>query len=195
MAVSLQRRLFTADEFERMAEAGVFGEDERVELLGGEIVQMSPIGPRHAWCVKRLNRIFAALDERVIVSVQDPIRLDAREQPQPDLALLRPGTPEQRHPRPADSLLVIEVASSSVADDREIKAPLYARSGILEFWLADPVAVRLEIYRDPAPTGYRTVRTFSRGEQLSPLFAPDVSIDVDAILGPADGAREDTDGR
>jgi len=190
MTVSLQRRLFTADEFERMAEAGVFGDDERLELLGGEIVAMSPIGPRHAWCVKRLNRIFAALGERVVVSVQDPIRLDEWADPQPDLALLRPGISEQRHPRPADVLLVVEVASSSVADDRDIKAPLYARARIDELWLVDLVADRLAVYRDPSPTGYRTIRVCGRGEQVSPLFAPDVMIDVDAILGPADQSPE-----
>ncbi len=190
MTVSLQRRLFTADEFERMAEAGVFGEDERLELLGGEIVAMSPIGPRHAWCVKRLNRIFAALGERVVVSVQDPIRLDEWADPQPDLALLRPGISEQRHPRPADVLLVVEVASSSVADDRDIKAPLYARARIDELWLVDLVADRLAVYRDPSPTGYRTIRVCGRSEQVSPLFAPDVMIDVDAILGPADQSPE-----
>jgi Uma2 family endonuclease len=189
MAVALQRRLFTADEFERMAEAGIFDEDERLELLEGEIVAMSPIGSPHAWCLKRLVRLFARLGERVILSVQDPVRLDERSTPQPDLALLRPDTSQQRHPGPPDILLVVEVASSSVAEDREIKGPLYARAGVAEFWLADLIADRLEVYRDPAPTGYRLVWVFGRGQRVSPLFAPDFMIDVDAILGPADGAR------
>jgi Uma2 family endonuclease len=189
MAVPLQRRLFTADEFQRMAEAGIFGEDERIELLAGEIVQMSPIGSPHAWCVNRLNRIFARLGEAVIVSVQNPVRLDERSTPQPDLAVLRPDASEQRHPGPSDMLLVVEVASSSVAVDRGIKAPLYARAGVSELWIADLVADRLEMYRDPAPTGYRLVRVFGRGQRLSPLFAPDLAIEADAILGPADGAQ------
>src|SRR5688572_14111162 len=108
MALSLQRRPFTADEFRRMAETGIFGEDERVELLEGEIVAMSPIGPRHAWSVNRLVRIFARLGDAVTISIQNPVRLDEWSQPQPDLALLRPGASEQRHPEPADILLVVE---------------------------------------------------------------------------------------
>src|SRR5215210_8684814 len=117
MAVSLQRRPFTADEFERMAEAGIFDEDERIELLEGEIVAMSPIGSPHAWCLKRLVRLFARLGERLILSVQDPVRLDEWSTPQPDLALLRPDTSQERHPGPLDILLVVEVASSSVTVD------------------------------------------------------------------------------
>jgi len=189
MAVALQRRRFTADEFERMAEAGIFDEDERIELLEGEIVAMSPLGSPHAWCLKRLVRLFARLGERLILSVQDPVRLDEWSTPRPDLALLRPDTSQERHPGPPDILLVVEVADSSVPVDREIKAPLYARTGVVEFWLADLVADRLEVYRGPTPTGYRLVQVFGRGQQVSPLFAPDFEVDVDAILGPADGAR------
>ena len=185
MAVSVQRRRFTADEFHRMAEAGILAEDERVELLDGEIVQMSPIGPRHAWCTKRLNRIFAPLSQRAIVSVQDPIHLDEGSEPEPDLALLRPGTSEERHPRPADVLLVIEVMSSSVVVDRGIKVPLYAGAGLAELWLVDLTADRIEVHRDPSASGYRLIQIFGRGQSVSPLFAPDFAIDVDAILGPA----------
>ena len=189
MAVPLQRRLFTADEFERMAEAGIFDEDERLELLRGEIVAMSPISSPHAWCVNRLVRIFARLGDTVIVSVQNPVRLDGWSTPQPDLALLRPGTSQARHPGPADVLLVVEVAGSSLAVDRGIKAPLYAQAGLVELWIADLVTDRLEVYRDPIPTGYRLVQVFGRGQRVSPLFAPDFLIDVDAILGPAEAAR------
>jgi Uma2 family endonuclease len=189
MAVALQRRPFTADEFERMAEAGIFDEDERIELLEGEIVAMSPIGSPHAWCVNRLTRTFARLGEAVIVSVQNPVRLDERSTPQPDLAVLRPDASQQRHPRPTDILLLVEVADSSVAVDRGTKAPLYARTGVIELWIADLVADRLEVYRDPTPNGYRLVQVFGRGQQVSPLFAPDFAVDVDAILGPGDEVR------
>lgn len=184
MAIALERRAFTVEDFERMVEAGIFGEDERVELLGGEIVCMSPIGPRHAWGVKRLVRIFAPLGDRVTLSVQDPVRLDDGSGPEPDLAVLRPGISEQRHPRPADILLVVEVADSSVAVDREVKAPLYGRAGVPELWIADLIADRVEVHREPSPAGYRLVRLYLRGEQVSPLFAPDLAVDVDAILGP-----------
>jgi Uma2 family endonuclease len=167
-----------------MAEAGVFGEDERVELLDGEIVAMSPIGPRHAWCVKRLVRTFTPLGDRVILSVQDPIRLDDRRAAQPDLALLRPGISEQRHPGPADVLLVVEVASSSLDVDRDVKALMYAGAGIDDFWIFDLIPDRLEVYRDPSPIGYRSIQVFERGQRVSPLFAPGLAVDVDAVLGP-----------
>jgi len=185
MAVSVQRRSFTSVEFWRMVETGIIREDERVELLDGAIVAMSPIGPRHAWCVKRLVRIFAVLGDRVVLSVQDPVHLGARSDPQPDLALLRPGTSQREHPGAADVLLVIEVGSSSIADDRALKAPLYARARIAELWLVDLVAERVEVHREPGPGGYRLVRSFGRGERISPLLAPELAIGVDAILGPA----------
>ena len=189
MAVSLQRRSFTADEFERMAEAGIFGEDERLELLDGEIVAMSPIGSRHVWCVNRLNRAFGRLGESVMISVQNPVRLGERSTPQPDLAILRPEASEDRLPGPADVFLVVEVASSSAAEDRDVKAPLYARARIGELWIVDLDAERLEVYRDPSPSGYRLVQVFGRGQQISPLFAPDFEVEVDEILGTPNDPR------
>lgn len=184
MAVSLQRRSFTADEFERMAEAGVFAEDERLELLDGEIVAMSPIGSKHAWCVNRLVRVFGRLGETVVVGVQNPVRLGGRSLPQPDLAIIQPGASEARHPEPPDILLVVEVADSSVADDRDVKAPLYGRADIPELWIVDLSADRIEVHREPSPAGFRLIRIFTRGQRLGPLFAPELEIDVDEILGP-----------
>lgn len=188
MAMQLQRRTFTADEFDLMAEAGVFRKDERLELLLGEIVEMSPIGSRHAWCVNRLVRVFGRLGGSTIVSVQNPVRMDGFSEPQPDLALLRPGASQERHPGPADILLVIEVASSSATVDRDVKSLLYAGAGIAELWLADLVADRVESYREPTPKGYRVVEVFGRGQRLSPRFAPTFWVEVDEILGPADPA-------
>ena len=184
MTVSLQRRLFTADEFERMAEAGIFGEDERLELLDGEILQMSPISPRHAWCVNRLVGIFARLGGSAIVSVQNPIRLHNLAEPQPDLALVQPGTDQGHHPTSDEVLLLVEVASSSLVPDRGVKARSYARAAIRERWLIDLVSDRLEVYRDPSPDGFRLVQVLGRGQQVSPSFAPDFVVDVDEILGP-----------
>jgi Uma2 family endonuclease len=184
MAATLQRRLFSVDEYEQMGRAGIFCEDERIELLDGEIVQMSPIGSPHAWCVKRLLRGFSGLGDVAIISVQDPIRLGPSSLPEPDLALLRPEAPQDRHPEPAEVLLVVEVADSSVNYDRETKAPLYGRSGLPELWLVDPPADRIEVHREPSPSGYRLVRYYQRGERLSPLFAPHFEVEVDTILGP-----------
>ena len=186
MAVVLRRRTFTADEFERMAEAGILGEDERVELIEGEIVWMSPIGPKHAWCVNALSDLFALLRDRVLVAVQNPIRLDDHEQPQPDVALIRRDAPRGRHPRPADVVLVIEVASSSITTDRDVKGPLYARAGIPDYWIFDLDADRLLVLREPSEEGYRVVRVFARGQRVAPLFAPDFPVDVAEILGARD---------
>src|ERR1700675_3419950 len=119
MAVQLLKRLFTVVEYHRMAEAGILGEDDRVELLEGEVVQMSPIGSRHASCVKRLVDIFIPLQvgRKVILSVQDPIELGEHSEPQPDLTVLkpRPDFYAKAHPGPADVFLVLEVAETSAA--------------------------------------------------------------------------------
>ena len=114
MAVSVPRRLFTVDEYYEMARVGILKPDERVELLDGEIVPMNPIGSPHAWCVKRLTQTFYRFEDRILVSVQDPLRLHDRSEPEPDIVILQPDTPEDRHPGPADVLLVIEVADSSI---------------------------------------------------------------------------------
>ena len=187
MVVALKRRTFTADEFERMAEAGILGEDERVELIEGEIVWMSPIGPSHAWCVNAVSDRFAALRDRVIVAVQNPIRLDDHEEPQPDVALIRRDAIRGHHPRPADIVLVVEVAVSSLAVDRDVKGPMYARAGIPDYWIFDLDADRLLVLREPTPDGYRVVQVFARGQRVAPLFAPDFLVDVAEILGPRDG--------
>src|SRR5262245_19259591 len=131
--VELSRRLFTVEEYHRMAAAGIFHPDERVELIEGEIVQMSPIGPRHAGCVINATRLFITLlGERAVVSPQNPVVIQPRSEPQPDLLLLRRRAVSysHEHPTPADVLLAVEVADTTVRFDRLVKARLYARAGI-----------------------------------------------------------------
>ena len=183
MAVEPRQRAFTVDEYQRLGEAGIIGAHERVELIAGRIVEMDPIGPGHIWSVNRLNRAFAGRPG-VVVSVQNPIRLDDRSEPEPDLVVLRADAVQDRTPSPRDALLVVEVADSSLGYDRGTKRPLYARAGIAELWIADLGGERIEVHREPSPAGYRTVRLFVRGERLAPAFAPDLPIEVDAILGP-----------
>jgi Uma2 family endonuclease len=186
MAVQLARRLFTVEEFHRMGKAGVFSEDDRVELLDREIVQMTPIGSRHAGVVNRLNRLFSQLvGDRAVVSVQNPVRLGEHSEPQPDLTLLRPRQDlyAHAHPGPADVLLLIEVAETSADTDREAKLPLYARSGVVEVWLVDLSTELVEVYRKPAPHGYQESRTVGRGQHLAPQALPDLDLSVDAVLG------------
>lgn len=182
----VRRHRFTVDDYHRMAEAGVLREDDRVELLDGEVVVMSPIGDPHAACVNRLNRLLGArVGERAIVSVQNPIQLDSHSEPQPDVALLRPRDDfyASATPRPEDTLLAIEVGDSSVRFDREVKAPLYARAGVPELWLVDLGMGEIRVCRQPAATGYGEVSVKRRGDDLSPQALADVVVRVDAVLG------------
>lgn len=179
-------RLFTTAEYHAMAEAGIFAEDERIELIGGEIVRMTPIGSAHAGCVMSLNRLLnRELSERALLSVQNPIVLDDASEPQPDLALLRPREDFYRgaHPGPADVLLVIEVADASLNYDRTVKLPHYAKAGIAEAWLVRLADASIEVHSSPAATGYQAMRTLHAGENLSPQGFPDLVIPVGAILG------------
>jgi len=180
------RRRFTSAEYHAMAEAGILAEDERVELIAGEIVRMAPIGSRHAGGVKRLNRrLTRDLGERALISIQDPIAIGDNSEPQPDVAVLRPRPDDytHSHPKPADVLLIIEVADSSLAYDRGVKIPLYAVAGILEVWLVCLDERCVEVHRDPAPAGYRNIRGLQSGDRISPLAFPDFELTVDAILG------------
>lgn len=169
-----------------MAEAGILGEDDRVELIEGEIIEMSPIGGPHAACVDRLTRLLViGLGDAAIVRVQNPVHLDQRSEPQPDVSLLRPRADfyASGHPSPEDILLVIEVAESSLEYDRRVKVPLYARQGIPEAWLANLNERHLVAHLDPTPDGYRTMRVFRPGEMVSPSAFPHLEIPVDEILG------------
>ena len=185
-AVRLLKGALTVDDYHRMAEAGILGEDDRVELLNGQIVQMTPIGPDHAGDVGALTALLSqVVGSRAIVWVQNPVVLDSDSEPQPDVVLLRPRPDFYRrsHPRPADIFLLIEVSDSSVDYDRDIKIPLYARAGIPEVWLVDINAERIEIYRDPVGDGYRTTWLAARGDTVSPLLPEGIAISVDEILG------------
>lgn len=186
MATQLTRRRFTVAEYQQMAQAGILGEDDRVELIDGEIVEMTPIGRRHAACVDRLTQLFTeTLGRAAQVRVQNPINLDERSEPQPDLALLRPRSDfyASGHPTPGDILLVVEVAETSADVDRRVKVPLYARSGVPEVWLVDLDQAAITVYRDPTSGGYRTLQTLRRGASLAPAALPDVELAVSDILG------------
>ena len=187
MTVVLKTHRFTVDEYHRMGEAGIFSEDDRVELLAGEIVEMSPIGPLHAGIVRRLTAIFSArLETEVLVSVQNPLLLrTADSEPQPDVALLRPRPDfyARSHPEAQDVYLVIEVADTSLVTDREVKLPIYARAGVPEAWLLDVVTQRLEVHRRPTPDGDQDVHSFRRGESVAPQAFPHLVLTVDTLLG------------
>jgi Uma2 family endonuclease len=186
MVVHLLPGPFTVDTYHRLAELGIFDEDDRVELLDGQIVEMTPIGGPHAACVLRLTDLLSRRTGSDIgVSVQNPVVLAERWEPQPDIAVLRRpgGFAGAWLPRPQDVVLVIEVADTSLERDRDVKIPRYAAAGIPEAWLVDLADDTIGVYRGPGPDGFSDIVTVTRGETLQPLLLPGVAIAANEILG------------
>ncbi len=183
--VAATRRRFTRGEYYRMAEVGILGEDDRVELIKGEIVEMSPIGDRHAAFVDNLAQLLIRrLPDEVIVRVQGPVALADDTEPQPDLTLLRRrAVPyKDREAWAEDAVLVIEVADSSLAYDRTTKRRLYAEAGIPEYWVVDCAAETVEVHRGPGPDGYHDVGLVTGAAALSPKAFPDVTLSTPEIF-------------
>jgi Uma2 family endonuclease len=177
---------FTVEDYRRMGEASVFSPDARVELIEGEIVDMSPIGDHHAACVDVLDELIrVVLGRTVIVRVQNPVRLNDYSEPQPDITILKRREDFYRngHPRPEDVLLVIEVSDSTLAYDRQIKVPLYARAGIPEVWIVNLAEERVETFADPSGGAYQTATTFSRGEEVQSRSLAALRLGVSEIFG------------
>jgi Uma2 family endonuclease len=154
---TVPRHLLTVDDYHRMGEAGILSEDDRVELIEGEPVEMEPIGSEHAAAVNDLTRLLImAVGDRALVSPQNPVRLDRRSEPQPDFALLRPRPDGYRSalPTPQDTPLIVEVAHSSLDYDRAVKLALYAKHGIPEVWIVNPLGKGVEVYRKPQNERY-----------------------------------------
>ena len=185
--VVVMRHKLTADAYYRMAEAGILGADNRVELIGGEIIDMAPIGQNHAGTVISLNQaLVLAFAGGAFVSVQNPIHLDDMSEPQPDFAVLRYRADFYRsgeRPRPADVLLLIEVADSSLRFDRVVKLPLYARADIAEVWIADLRQRVVDVHRAPRDGRYTDMTTIQAGGVLIPSLAPQVRITFEQVFG------------
>lgn len=186
MSVKLARKLFTTTEYHQMITAGVFDEDDRLELIEGEIVEMSPIGPRH---VASVNRLTEVLGEHIrglaILSVQNPIQLSDFSEPQPDLTLLKRRSDfyALALPTVADVLVAIEVADTTVEKDRGAKIPSYARAGVAESWLVDLFNDRIEIYSRPASGVYQEIRVVLRGQPVVSTAIPQLQLNANEILG------------
>jgi Uma2 family endonuclease len=181
------RHAFTVTEWHRMGEAGLFGEDARLELLDGEVIEMAPIGSRHASCVARLNvLLISALRDRAVIFPQSPVSLDDRSEPVPDLAVLSPRSDgySRSHPRPEDVLLLIEVSDSTLVFDRDRKAAIYARAGVAETWVVDLEGDEILVLRSPQADRYTRVRTARRGEVIGIGALGGVALRVEDILGP-----------
>src|SRR2546422_8918 len=169
--VEIQRRRFTLDEYHRMIEADVLHEDDRVELIRGDIVQMTPIGRHHASCVAKLNDLLlASLRGRAILWPQNPVTILPDSEPQPDIILLRYREDFYRHrlPGPADVTLLIEVAGTSLPYDRNVKGPLYAEAGVAEYWIVDLAGDAIEVYRGPSAQRYQRFERVTRGGSVVP---------------------------
>ena len=186
MPTETTRKLFTVQNYYRMAEVGILTEQDRVELIEGEVVELSPKGKRHAMTVNRAGMLFArGIGDEAVVSIQNPAHLDDYNEPQPDVVLIRPreGFYGTGHPEPGDVLLLIEVAETSLRFDRKVKVPIYARSGIREVWIVDLNTDVIHIFRNLSEGGYSEITTKSRGESISLEAFPDFSIRVDELLG------------
>jgi Uma2 family endonuclease len=170
----------------KMAETGILAHDDRVELIDGEIFDMVPVGAAHAGKTNRFNRLFAraAADGLALVSVQSPLRLDAYNEPEPDLMLLKPRSDDYqaRHPGAADVLLLVEVSETSLVYDRGTKLPLYARFGVPEVWIVDLRGAAIEVYREPAGDAYALEERLTSGS-LTPVLVPGLMIDAGELLG------------
>lgn len=176
---------FTVDEYYRMAEAGILDEDDRVELIDGQILVMEPISSEHGGHTRVLTHLFMPLvGDRAIISIQSPIQIDRFNHPQPDVVLCRPRDDfyKRSHPAPSDILLLIEVAWTSAARDRRLKIPLYGRAGILEFWLIDIPNRTLEVYTSPSDDGYDRVARLRAGETVRPVAFGDLEIRIEDVV-------------
>lgn len=186
MSALFARRLFTTTEYHKLLETGFFTEDDRVELIDGEIIAMSPIGPKHAGCVNRLISYLTRKARRqAIVAAQNPVWLNEYSEPQPDIALLKPRDDfyMKSHPTPEDTLVAIEVADSTLDGDRQIKLPKYAQAGIPEAWLVDLVNDRIEVHALPNEGVYQEIRIVLRHQNVISRMLPQLKIKASDILG------------
>ncbi len=186
-ALAPTRRRFTVAEYYAMADAGILSENDRVELLDGDIIVMPPIGNWHAFGVNRIVSVFPStlLEGRAVLSVQNPVRLANDSQPQPDAMLLRwrDDFYQNGHPDPDDVLMLIEVSDTTVDYDLNAKLPLYARAGIPEVWIDNRRNRRIEVYTEPTGNEYASVRYYGPGESIAPKAFPDIMLEVDRIIG------------
>jgi Uma2 family endonuclease len=185
METSVEVRRLSVQDYHRMAESGILQPDERVELLEGQIIQMAAKGTAHSAAVTRIDRLFRnRLGDRVLLRLQDPVRLNDFSEPEPDVAVVHPNTLfyEDHHPIPSEVFLLIEVADTTLKFDREVKAPAYARSGIAEYWVLDVNGRKLHVYRAPGADGYQSEAILSEGLTVAPLAFPECVIAVREML-------------
>ena len=185
MVVQLEKRLLSVEEYHKMGEVGILNPEDRVELIRGEIIKMSPYKSAHTSCVKRITAMmYKLLSGRVTISVQDPITIEKHSEPEPDVALLTYAEDfyAERHPGPEDVILIIEVSDSTLDIDRHVKLPLYAQAGIIEYWIVNLVDQILEVYKKPEGNNFKLREIYYPKDQIS-LEKLGVSIEVKHLLG------------
>ncbi len=184
MATPIPRRKFTVEQYYQMAETGILAPGERVELIEGEIIEMSPIGPRHAMCVDRIVQLVVEMLGRTVhLRCQNPIRLSNYTEPEPDITLAKRADYSARHPVGDDIFLTIEVSDSTLEKDRTLKQKIYANAGIPEFWIVNLPEDVVEVYRNPAGDVYQEKKIISREERISPQLLPNLVLSGEEILG------------
>ena len=186
MGTDVTKKLFNVDEYYRMLDAGILTENDRVELIEGEIIQMSPIGNRHMSCVDRATDLFvSAFKGRAVVSIQHPLRLNKYNEPQPDIVVLKPRADyyASKSHTPEDTFFAVEVSDTTLRYDTKVKLPIYARTGVAEVWIENLQEDLLLVFRKPAGINYNTQLTLRRGDSISPLAFGDVVLKVEELLG------------
>jgi Uma2 family endonuclease len=186
MPTEIIKKRFTVADYHRMAEAGILGPKERVELIDGEIVEMSPTGHPHWVRVARATTLFIrTFGDRAVVNVQNPIQLTEWTEPEPDLVVYKPR-PDfylKKKPAPEDVFFLMEISDTSLRYDRNVKVPLFAAAGIPEVWIQDVKSDVLYVYREPQRNGYGVTLDLRRNDIVSPTAFPDVQFSIDNLLG------------
>lgn len=187
-APAIQTKRWTRQEYDRMAEAGILHPDERVQLIEGEIVTMTPPNSLHAVTIGKtqhaLDRLYGP---NIWVRVRMPVIIDPDSEPEPDLAVVADSPRDYVNEHPRTALLIVEVADTTLSLDRDRKRPIYARAGIPEYWIVNLVERCLEVYRDPVtlsgqPSSYRISITLTSSERIAPLAVPSASVAVADLL-------------
>lgn len=177
---------FRAEDFRKMTEVGILPEESGWEVIDGYLIDKMSIGSKHAGIVNKLNRILIfLLGSETVVAIQNPVHLDEYNEPEPDIALLKPREDfyTNSHPTAPDVLLLVEVSDSTVEYDREIKKTLYAAAGIVEYWLINLQNNTVEVYSQPKDGNYRLARILESGETIEAVAVANLKLPIDEILG------------
>ena len=187
MPMEATKKLFTVDEYYKLAEVGILSECVRTELIDGEILEMSAMGAFHAAAVARATELFViSLRGKADVRVQLPLRLSLHSEPEPDVCIVKPRLDRygSHHPGPDDVLLVLEISDSTLRYDRDVKLPIYAAAGVAEVWIEDLPNRTLHAYRQPHDTTYKTALQFAGDQSVALLALPEITFTVSALMGP-----------